>query len=214
MQLKALVHTQPQIVIRQRMEVVEFFGFESRNKYEVYGADGQLLGFVAEQQKGILGFLLRQFIGHWRSFSLHFFDYQRGLSFIAHHPFRFFFKRLEVTDNMGRRLGALQQRFAILRRKFDVEDAMGRVILNMEAGIFSFWTFPIFRASREVAAIKKQWSGALTEIFTDRDNFAVEFKDPALTGDEKALLLAAAIFIDLQYFEQKANTRGGFTSST
>lgn len=204
MNLKSLVTQNNQLVIRQRFEVAEFFGFETRNKYEIFGADGQIIGYVAEQQKGILGFLLRQFIGHWRSFTLHFFDFQRGVSIVANHPFRLLFQRLEIFEPDGRRIGALQQRFAILTRKFDVEDAQGRVILEMRAGIFSFWTFPVFRGGREVAAIRKRWSGALTELFTDRDNFQIEFNDPSLSPDHKILLLAAGVFVDLNYFEAKA----------
>ncbi len=204
--MKELVATQRSLVVRQRYEIAEFFGFETRNKYEVFGEDGQMLGYVAEQQKGILGFLLRQFIGHWRSFTLHFFDLQRGLSFVAHHPFRLLFQRLEIHDAQGRRLGALQQRFAILRRKFDVEDARGSVIMNMEAGVFHFWTFPIFKGAREVGSIKKRWSGGLTELFTDTDNFQIEFNDPSVGTEDKILLLAAAVFVDLNYFERKARS--------
>jgi len=204
---KDLVASQSSLIVQQRYEVAEMLGFETRNKYEVYGSDGQLLGFVAEQQKGFLGFLLRQFFGHWRTFSLHFFDIQRGISFVAHHPFRFLFQRLEIFDVSGRRIGALQQRFSIARRKFDIEDQYGRVILNMQAPILSIWTFPILRRDREVGSIKKRWSGVLTEMFTDKDNFMVEFNDPALTAEERVLFLAAAVFVDLIYFEKKAGSR-------
>ena len=44
----------------------------------------------------------------------------------------------------------------------------------------------------------------LNEVFIDKDNFAVEFLDAGLGDTERALVLAAAIYIDLQYFERKA----------
>ena len=62
------------LIVRQRAELAELLGFETRNKYSIEGEQGQALAFAAEQQKGTLGFLLRQFLGHWRSFEIQFFD--------------------------------------------------------------------------------------------------------------------------------------------
>ncbi len=63
------------LIIRQRRELFELIGFETRNKYEICDADKNVIGFCAEQNKGILGFLFRQFLGHWRSFEIHFYDF-------------------------------------------------------------------------------------------------------------------------------------------
>ena len=41
----------------------------------------------------------------------------------ARHPFRLFFQRLEVFDEAGVFVGAIQQRFSILTKRFDVQDA-------------------------------------------------------------------------------------------
>ena len=85
-----------------------------------------------------------------------------------------------------------------------MEDAQGRVILEVSSPIWRIWTFEFRRQGKVVAAVKKRWSGALSEIFTDRDNFLVEFSPGLPIEEERALVLAAAIFIDLQYFEAKA----------
>jgi uncharacterized protein YxjI len=196
---------QNQLIIRQRKELAELFGFETRNKYEICDQRGQVIGFCAEQQKGFLGLLIRQFLGHWRSFELHFYDNQRQQVFVVKHPFRIFFQRLEVFSTRGQYIGALQQRFAIFRKKFDIETPQGRVIMNMESGFLQFWTFPIFKNSVEAAVIRKKWSGLLKEAFMDADNFQVEFGRADLNEVERSLILASAIFIDLQYFERKAN---------
>lgn len=193
-----------QLVIRQRRELIELLGYETRNKYEILDESGQAIGFCAEQQKGFLGFLFRQFLGHWRRFNLHFFDNQRREVFIVKHPFRFFFQRLEVYTVQGEFIGALQQKFGIIKKKFDVEDARGRVLLRVRSGFFQFWTFPFFKGPAEVAVIRKKWSGALKEIFMDADNFQIEFKQEQLSESERALILASSVFIDLQYFERKA----------
>lgn len=198
----------PALIIRQRKELAELIGFETRNKYEINAPDGRVLGFAAEQQKGFLGAVMRQFLGHWRTFEILIFDAQRRPFLVARHPFRFIFQRLEILDaDSGRPIGALQQRFSIIYKRFDVALPDGRVLMQVSSPFWRIWTFRFQGADgRERAVITKKWSGALKEIFTDADNFALEFTDPSLGDDERKLLLAAAIFIDLKYFEQKAQT--------
>jgi hypothetical protein len=53
--------------------------------------------------------------------------------------------------------------------------------------------------------VEKKWSGMLQEAFMDADRFRVAFESHELGADERALVLAAGIFIDLQYFERKAD---------
>ncbi len=192
------------LFVRQRRELAELIGYETRNKYEIVSDAGAPVGFAAEQSKGLLGLLLRQLLGHWRRFEIHLFDAQRNLLAIAVHPFRFFFQRLELRTADGTMVGAIQQRFSILSKKFDVEDAEGRVLMRVRSGLFRIWTFPFTAGGQEVARIEKRWSGLLSEAFTDKDNFKVSF-DAQLPAASRLLVLAAAIFVDLQYFEHKAD---------
>lgn len=205
MSLLEELKVQNTLIVKQRKELFELLGFETRNKYEICTENGKVIGFCAEQQKGLFGFLMRHFLGHWRSFVLHIYDDQKKEVFIVRHPFRFFFQRLEIDSVEGAHLGSLQQRFSIVRKKFDLEDSRGRVILRMQSGFFQFWTFPFLRGSSEVAVIRKKWSGLFKESFLDADNFKIEFGNQGLTPEERALILASGIFIDIQYFERKAN---------
>ncbi len=197
--------SQSQLILRQRRELAELAGFETRNKFEILTADGAPLGFAAEQGKGVGAFMARMFLGHWRTFELHVFDAARQLVLVAVHPWRFWFQRLEIRGADGRPIGALQQRFSILFKRFDVEDAVGEVRLRVSSPLWRPWTFPFERDGREVAFVRKKWSGLMREAFLDADNFQIEYSDPTLSEDDRALLLAAGLFIDLQYFEQKAN---------
>jgi uncharacterized protein YxjI len=165
---------------------------------------GEPLGFAAEQQKGMFGFLLRQMAGHWRSFEILVFENMRNPVLVAHHPFRWFFQRIEVTDAHGRALGAVQRRWSLFSKRFDVEDSQGNVQLTVDSPIWRPWTFTFMRRGQIVAAIRKRWSGALREVFTDSDNFGIEFEPGPLNAVERRLLLAAAIFVDLTFFEHKA----------
>lgn len=191
------------LIVRQRHELIELAGFETRNKYEILTSAGRPFAFAAEQSKGFAGMVLRYFFGHWRSFEIHFFSPSRQEILVAKHPFRFFFQRLEVFDPQRKFIGMIRQRFGILYKKFDVEDEHGRLIMKMESPLWRLWTFPFLRRGVQVGSVQKRWSGALSEIFTDRDNFAIEFT-PQLTQAERQLIMASAILIDLQYFEKKA----------
>lgn len=192
------------LFVKQTFELAEIIGFESRNKYRVSDEGGRELAYAAEQQKGILGFLFRQFLGHWRSFELHFFTPGREPFMVARHPFRWFFQRLEVYDMHNRYLGTMERKFSLLTKSFEVQDSKGRVLMEVSSPFWRIWTFPFRRQNREVARISKKWSGLGYEVLTDRDNFLVEYLDPALSIDERALILAAAIYVDLMFFEVKA----------
>ena len=193
------------VLVRQRYEVAEWLGFETRNKYQVQSETGQSVAFAAEQQKGILGFLFRQFMGHWRSFEIQVFTPERELALRIRHPFRFWFQRLEVSDASGNHLGAIQQRFSVLYKRLDVQDPRGALVMEVESPIFRLWTFLFKKREQEVARVQKKWGGLLTEVFTDRDSFLVEFIQAELSEQERQLVLATALFIDLVYFENHAN---------
>jgi hypothetical protein len=194
------------VKIVQRRELAEFFGFETRNKYEIRLPDDQPIGFAAEQNKGFLGFLARQMLGHWRSFEIHIYDVNRQLQVTARHPFRIWFQRLEIFHEPGDRLiGALQQRFSILYKKFDIENEQGQVVMSVASPLWRIWTFEFKWMERVRATIRKKWSGFFREALLDADRFEIEFNDPSLKSDERSLLVAAAIFVDLQYFERKAD---------
>jgi uncharacterized protein YxjI len=193
-----------ELMVIQRKEIAELFGFETRNKYAIE-AFGTPLAFAAEQGKSALDFVARMFLGHWRRFEIHFFDTAHNVLFRAVHPFRFFFQRLEVWNAAGQLVGAIQQRFAFFSKRFEVHDAAGNAILSVSSPLWRPWTFAFQRNGVEVARIEKKWSGALREIFTDADRFRVVMPSRELRLEERILILAAAVFVDLQYFEKKAD---------
>ena len=195
------IAAQKSILIKQRRETIEILGFETRNKYEILTADGKSMGFAAEQQKGILGILLRQVFGHWRRFDINIFDTERKLHFVATHPFRFYFQRLEVKDELGKIMGHLERQFSILSKKFMVYNQNNEVSSSMYSGLFKIWTFPFKRNGKDIAKISKKWGGVGREVFFDADSFLLEFLDESLSPEEKVVLLNAAVFVDLMYFE-------------
>ncbi len=195
------------LLVHQVFEAWELLGYETRNKYEILDEDGSRLGYAAEQQKGIFGFLMRQALGHWRKFDIHFYDNDRKEFMVAHHPFRFYFRYLEVKDMNGRVLGSLEKRFSIFTKKFDLKDAQGNTVMSMRSPIWKPWTYPLYtNTGREIALILKKFSGILNEMFTDKDNFLVEYNSKLITEEQRKVILATSVYIDLIYFERKAGT--------
>lgn len=194
------------IFVQQKFELAEWLGFETRNKYAITDQNNQLLAYAAEQGKGFFGLMLRQFLGHWRTFDVLFFTPDRQLYLQARHPFRFYYQRLDISESSGRYLGAIERRFSIFSKSFVVLDAQSQVILEVSSPLWKLWTFPFKRQGQEMAVIRKKWSGVFMEAMSDKDRFMIEFNDPRLREDERSLILAAALFIDLIYFEKKANS--------
>ncbi len=193
--------------VRQVYEPFEFLGFETRNKYQILDDKEGLILFAAEEATGLGGALLRQILGHWRSFKVVIFDQDRNPRFHLHFPFRWFFKSLTVTDDQGQTLGTLEERFAILRKKFDVLDPQGRVLARINSSFFRFWTFEFFHRGRSLGKIQKKWSGGMAELFTDKDNFVVSFR-PGLEKETQVLMLATCIMVDIIYFENNKTDLG------
>ena len=198
---KLASHTQ--VVVQQRKELFELLGYETRNKYEVLSTSGESLFFVTENQKGILGFFLRQSLGHWRSFELSIFNTDRREIARARHPFKFLFQEMHLQDlESGKELGFSKKRFSILSKKFSVHLPSGDQ-LEITSPIWRIWTFQITKNGAPFALIKKRWSGGLKEIFTDADNFSIEFTDNNISPEVKLLIITLAVLIDLSYFETK-----------
>lgn len=192
--------------VKQVFEGLELIGIETRNKFRIHSEDEQNIAYAAEESSGFGGTIMRLIFKHWRPFRVIIFDKSRQPVYSLQFPFRWFFKTMFVSETTGRRIGHLQQRFAIFRKKFDVFDANGRLVANINSSFFRFWTFEFEDHGRVIGKIQKKWSGGMSEIFTDKDNFVVSFTDKNLSEDLRVLMLATCLLVDVVYFE---NNQGG-----
>ncbi len=193
------------LTVRQRKRWIEIlFNWESKNAYDVFDEDGAPVLRVEEQGSGFVNLLKRLFVGTLRPFTAHVNDlatHQPALR--LNRPFRFYFHRLEVTDDTGELLGWIERRWSWVRRIYTVYDASGREVAGLFGPIFRPWTFEIHAPGErtELGLIQKKWSGLGREMFTDADNFGLVFtqvQDPGL----RALLFSATVLIDIVHFER------------
>jgi len=188
------------LVVNQKKEWGEIAtGFETRNKYAISDVSGQPLYLAAEEAGSTL---LRWFLKAQRPFTIAVLRQDGQPVLRVNRPFRFYFHRVEVVDAQGQSLGAIERRFAFLRRIYSVLDPSGTEIFQLYGPILHPWTFQIKKEDVEYGQLTKKWSGLLKEGFTDADNFGVIFPrewDVKL----KALFLGAVFLIDFAHFENR-----------
>jgi len=193
-----------QIVVQQQVESVELLtSFEGRNRYAFFNAGGQKLAHAEEDNTGVLGAVTRNLFSSARSFTM-------GISVLntaevigVKRHFELIFSKIKVSDSQGP-VGEVNQRFSLLNRKYDLVPYFGTRKLTIAGPLFRPWTFNILANGRQVGSIKKKWSGILKEAFTKADTFEISIDDPGLSVAERKLIFAAAIAIDIDYFEKKS----------
>jgi hypothetical protein len=199
-----------EVVVKQLVERREvFLGYETSNRYVFTDrSTGRELGGADEDSGGFGGFMSRQFLGPARPLNLSITDTTRGVGMEGRRPFRLFAfiqpPTLTLTGTGGP-LGTVRRIWPlVIRRRYEVRTGNGAGPgLLIDGTLLHPWTFPVKKRGRQVACILKKWSGIGREMFTDADTFLVRFEDPALSTDERRLLLAAALAIDFDFFEKK-----------
>jgi uncharacterized protein YxjI len=196
------------LYVRQRKELVEILvDWETRNQYAVMDESGRELGTVYERGGGVLDFFKRGFLRSHRGFEADFVALHREVFLHLRRNFFLFFSDLDVSDAFGRVLGRVRRRFSVFYKRYDLEDGEGRVFARIRSPFWRLWTFPIVDAAgAQRGVITKKWGGGLREIFSDADTFRIEFA--SFSEHEKAVIFAAAISIDFDFFENNQGVSG------
>ncbi|XP_048373730.1 phospholipid scramblase 3 [Sphaerodactylus townsendi] len=201
-----------QILIHQKVELVEaFIGFEGNNKYEILNSLGQQI-FHAEEQNDCC---TRNCCGSLRRFSMRVEDTAGREVLRMVRPLKCVscwcpccLQELEVQCPPGITIGHVVQTWHPFMPKFSIQNAEKETVLRVLGPCFAFScggdvTFEVktLDESRGVGRISKQWSGLLKEVFTDTDNFGIQFPMD-LDVKIKAVLLGACFLIDFMFFEK------------
>lgn len=206
--LAPLLH-QNALRVRQKKEWGEILtGFEGRNAYEVVGDDGRTLFYAGEVGEGLGLWLLRIFLKAKRPFTLELKTPSGATVLRLRRPWRFWLSTLEVEDGDGRLLGHIQQRFRFFTRAYDVLGPNGEELAHLRGPFFRPWTFVIEEGGSEVGTIAKRWSGFGKELFTDADNFGIQFDGASRDARLRPLAVAATFLIDFVHFENRHESNG------
>uniref|UniRef100_A0A8D0L3N4 Phospholipid scramblase n=1 Tax=Sphenodon punctatus TaxID=8508 RepID=A0A8D0L3N4_SPHPU len=189
-----------QLLIHQQTELLEIVTpFETNNKYEIKNSLGQRIYFAAEQS----GFLMRQW-GSSRSFTLRFFDNIGQEVMAVERPFNLLFsslfQELEVQAPPGKPIGYVIQKSYNYAPEFAIQNEERIDILKLvgpciTCSCFEDTRFEVLNLDgSSLGCISKQWSGFAREVFTDADNFGIQFP-LELEVKMKAVLLGACFLI-------------------
>ncbi|XP_020655458.3 phospholipid scramblase 2 [Pogona vitticeps] len=201
-----------QVLIHQKVELVEaYIGFEGNNKYEVRNSLGQPV-FHAEERNDCC---TRNCCGSLRRFSMRLDDpagrevlrMVRPLKCVSCW-FPCCLQELEVQCPPGTTIGYVVQTWHPFTPKFSIQNVEKETMLRVLGPCFAFscggdvnFEVKTRDESRGVGRISKQWGGLLKEVFTDTDNFGINFPMD-LDVKMKAVLLGACFLIDFMFFEK------------
>ncbi len=189
------------VQIRQHKEWGEILtGMETRNRYTVLDPAGGELYTAEEEGSGIMALLTRTMLKNLRPFTITIAapDGREVLS--VRRPFRFYFHQVDVYAADGMLIGTVRRRFSLLRRLYTVLNRAGQERFELFGPILHPWTFEIRQNGERVGEIVKKWSGLGKEMFTDADNFGIQFPADWPVG-LKAVFLGATFLIDFVHFE-------------
>ncbi|XP_078060146.1 phospholipid scramblase 2-like [Mustelus asterias] len=199
------------LLIHQQLELVEaVLGFEMSNKYEVKNKIGQQIYFATE----ISNFCCKLLCGPRRSFKINIVDNMGTAVIRMRRPKRCTscwcpccLQKLEVQAPPGEPIGYVAQVWHPCLPKFVIQDENKNAVLKIHGpccltscGRSINFKIKNLSGSQTIGKIAKNWSGFLTEVLTDVDNFEINFP-MTLDVKIKATLLGACFLIDFMYFE-------------
>ena len=179
-------------------------------RYAVLDENKHQLGWIAERSGGPGAWLKRFFLRSHRGFEIDVMDAAGQVLLHLSRGFFFFFSSLDVASPEGERFGTVERRFGIVYKIYHLHDATGIRFAEVKAPRWRFWTFPIYDSGGNPrGSIAKKWGGALREIFTDADTYRVELAPMPWTDVQRVVLLAAAVSIDFDFFENNQGSGDG-----
>ncbi|XP_067435103.1 phospholipid scramblase 2-like [Thunnus thynnus] len=208
-----------QILIHQKVELLEaFIGFETNNQYEIKNSLGQKI-YKAKEKNDCC---TRNCCGSLRSFDMKIKDNMDREVIRLIRPFRCVscwcpccLQEMEVQAPPGTTIGYVKQDWHPCLPKFSIQGANKETLMKLEGPCFACnccgdvnFELKGKDGDKTIGRISKQWSGLLKEVFTDTDNFGIQFPLD-LDVKMKAVLMGACFLIDFMFFEKvgEANQR-------
>ncbi|XP_029473210.1 phospholipid scramblase family member 5-like [Rhinatrema bivittatum] len=200
-----------QIIIHQQVELLEvILGTETSNKYEIKNNLGQRVYFAMEENV----FFDRNFCGPIRSFTMRITDNKGREVINVIRPLRCnsclfpcYLQELEVQAPPGATVGFIVQNWDPLLPKFTIQNEGREDVLRIigpytTCGCFGDVDFEVKTLNEDstIGKISKYWSGFVNDVFTNADNFGIQFPVD-LDVKMKAAMMGACFLIDLMFFD-------------
>ncbi|KAJ3533584.1 hypothetical protein NM688_g7263 [Phlebia brevispora] len=195
--LRRLLMDNDLLIVTRQIEMLNIFaGFEQSNRYVISNENEEVLGYIAEEPRGILSMFSRQLFRTHRPFRALVMDSAGSPILWLRRPFawinsRMFVQRLkdyEKYDEMGDPVldtfAEVQQRWHLWRRRYDLflrdephrdQSESFRQLAKIDQG-FLAWHFTLLDArGEEIASVDRTFRGFGREIFTDTGRYYIRF---------------------------------------
>ncbi|KAI9341758.1 Scramblase, partial [Obelidium mucronatum] len=195
------------LMIGRQIEMMNVLvGYEQANKYSVTDANGVPVGFIAEEETSFAGTILRQVMGTRRAFKAVVLDVQGNVVLKIDRPIKWFLNSsITISDANDNVIGEVKQVWHLIKRKYDL--FLGQKQFGIIESPFLSWDFHIEDENGGIlSAVNRNFAGFAREIFTDTGVYAIHMDNipPSrpISLDERAVILACAIDIDIDYFSR------------
>jgi uncharacterized protein YxjI len=171
--------------------------FKMSNNYKVYNEHGAQIGMV-KQKLSFGSKILRLFLNKkMLPFHLDICNTNNGVEASISRGWTFFKSKIVVKNAQGQNVGRIQQKFQLLKPKFDVYNGLDQQIGTIK-GDWKAWNFEIQDThGNAIGGISKKWAGAMKELFTSADKYNVAIAPHITDHASKMVILSAAITIDM-----------------
>ncbi len=195
---------------KQKPRYVEaIVGYETHNEYTLH-----MLGttprctWYAQETRGILESVSRNIFGFLYPYTLQVYDHNRDVVLTLKERIRFFFFRTEAYEADGTLIGYAQRRFSFIRRVITVHNPRGVELYQVKSKILNPFFFMITKHGVQRGTLIRKWNKIIKELFSDADNFTINFPrndDPK----SKKLYLCTAYMVDKAFFDAGNMTTSG-----
>ncbi|KAK1797028.1 hypothetical protein P4O66_008433 [Electrophorus voltai] len=201
-----------QVLIHQKVELLEVFtSFETNNHYEIKNTLGQKI-YKAKEKNDCC---TRNCCGSLRSFDMKIKDNTDREVIRLIRPFRCAtcwcpccLQEMEVQAPPGTTIGYVSQDWHPIYPKFSIQGPNKETLMKLEGPCLACnccgdvnFELKGNSGGKRIGRISKQWNGLLKEVFTDADNFGIQFPMD-LDVKMKAVLMGACFLIDFMFFEK------------
>ena len=188
----AAVFNTSTLIVSQKAKLIEI-----NNQYTVSNDQGQVLATVNQvgQSKAKKVLRLVSNLDQYMTHKLEIAEPNGDVIMRLTRPRKIIKSTVIVADANDNEIGRIVQENMIGKIHFAME-VNGQKVGSIRAESWLAWDFRIEDASgNEIARIDKTWAGALTELFTTADNYAVNIKT-TIEQPLLSLVVAAALSVD------------------
>ncbi|KAG8906854.1 hypothetical protein FRB99_005914 [Tulasnella sp. 403] len=194
------------LVVTRQIEMMNIFmGFEVANRYAINDVNGNVVGYIAEEERGLFGTMARQLFRTHRAFRSVIMDVNGTPVLWIHRPFSWINSRLyvqrKVVDESPApgaeelsliKFGEARQQWHPWRRKYHLflgrDGSQFHQFAEIDSGLFAWDFFLQNEMDVNLGSIRKGWTGVGRELFTDTSQYTIRFTpDPSAPSAQETV---------------------------